>query len=335
VAGLGERLASRIGEVTLAKTAQLGLENARKNLPYVRKTIADLGGTGAAPDAAVVVCAGPSLHRNRPLSLLRDARFRGTVIAVDGSLGHCLQNGVVPDFVVTVDPHPYRIVRWFGDPDFAARPADDYFRRQDLDPSHWEDEERRNRELMDAVDRHGPAIKCLIATCVDPTVTARCLAAGMELYWWNPLYDDHDAPDSVSRRAFELNGVPCMVTGGNCGSAAWVAAHSVLETRTVALLGFDLGYPPGTPLQRTQYYAEMAEIFGDRIADFYIEVANPQTGETWYADPTYYWYRSVFLQMVSDAPCQTFNCSEGGTVFGDGVTLTRFEEFLRLHAGAA
>jgi len=334
VPALAERLAARLGEITLAKTAQLGLENARKNLPYLERTIADLEGQTRG-ETAVVIAAGPSLHRSRPIDALKATDFDGMVIAVDGSLGYCLRNGVVPDYVVTVDPHPYRIVRWFGDPDFAARPADDYFRRQDLDPAHWEDEQRRNEELLQLVDRYGPRIRCLIATCVDPSVTRRCHAAGMELYWWNPLYDDYDAADSVSRRVFELNGVPCMVTGGNCGSAAWITAHAVLARRRVALVGFDLGYPPGTPLRRTQYYVEMSELFGDRLGECFSEFQNPQTGETWYADPAYHWYRQVFLELVRDAPCETFNCSEGGTVFGPGVTLLPFASFLQNHGGRA
>jgi hypothetical protein len=332
VSTLAERLAARLGEITLAKTAELGVENARKNLPYLKRTIADLE-TDVAGDNAVVIAAGPSLHRSHPIEALKSADFRGLVIAVDGSLGYCLRNGVVPDYVVTVDPHPYRIVRWFGDPDFATRPADDYFRRQDLDPAHWKDEELRNEELLELVDRHGARIRCLIATCVDPSVTRRCHAAGMELYWWNPLYDDYDAADSVSRRVFELNGVPCMVTGGNCGSAAWIAAHAVLGRRRVALVGFDLGYPPGTPLQRTQYYVEMTQLFGDRLGEYFSEFEHPQTGETWHADPAYHWYRQIFLQLVQEAPCETFNCSQGGTVFGPGITLLDFASFLKTHGG--
>jgi hypothetical protein len=334
VTTLGERLAARLGEVTFAKTGRLGVENARKNLPHTRRTVAELESAPAGEgDTAIVVAAGPSLHRDRPLEELARSGYRGAIVAVDGSLGHCLRAGIVPHYVVTVDPHEYRIVRWFGDPDFATRPKDDYFRRQDLDPVHWDDEARRNDELRALVDRHGPEMACVIATSVDPSVTRRALAAGMPLYWWNPLYDDYDEPESLSREVFELNGAPCLVTGGNCGTAAWVFAHAILGKRRIALLGMDLGYPPGTPLERTQYYVEMREIFGDRMAELYIPVPHPVSGETWYADPTYHWYRQVFLGLVAQAPCETINCSEGGTVFGEGVRLQPFAEFLASHAG--
>src|SRR5438093_9171962 len=39
-----------------------------------------------------------------------------------------------------------------------------------------------------------------IATCASPAVVDRCEKAGMRLYWWNPMYDDYDQPDSLSRR---------------------------------------------------------------------------------------------------------------------------------------
>jgi hypothetical protein len=263
---------------------------------------------------------------------MRDAGYRGAVVACDSSLGYCLRNGLVPEYMVTVDSHPHRMIRWLGDPHLASRPADDYFVRQDLDPIH-QDEVAANETLLRLVNEHGPSIKAIIATSVDPQITQRCLDVGMTLYWWNPLYDDYDVENSLSREVFELNGVPCMVTGGNCGTAAWVFAHSILGKQRVALLGMDLGYPPGTPLERTQYYVEMREIFGDRMSELYIPVTHPTTGETWYADPTYHWYRQVFLELVAQAPCETVNCSEGGTVFGEGVRLLRFADFLAGDAG--
>src|SRR6185295_6916909 len=142
---------------------------------------------------------------------------------------------------------------------------DDYFRRQDLDPAFGQKERETNREVIALVNKAGPKIKLIIATCVDPALTRRCLEAGMELYWWNPLYDDYDAPNSVTRRIFELNNVPCLVTGGNCGAAAWVFTHAILKKKHVGMVGMDLGYRPGTPLLNTQYYYQMQEVLGDRV----------------------------------------------------------------------
>lgn len=328
---LGQQLASQLAEATFQKTAELGLRNAESNRPYIKKSIHDLAPieppVGAA-DSAVLVCAGPSLHHRNSVSALRDSKYRGTIVGVDGSLSHCLRAGLIPDYVITLDPHKDRIVRWFGDPDLENREEDDYFRRQDLDPAFAANELRKNRELIDLVNQHAPKIKLIIATCVDPGLTRRVVEAGFDLYWWNPLYDDTDAPDSVTRKLNDLNGIPCMVTGGNCGSAAWVFTHAILGKKHVAMVGMDLGYRPGTPLLNTQYYYPMKELLGDRVAEAYIKVFNPHLNEEWFTDPTYYWYRSCFLSMVKDAACVTYNCSEGGTLFGEGIEFIPLAQFL-------
>jgi hypothetical protein len=319
-----------IARQTLEKTAEAGLQNAKKNLPYIKKTILDLtpeAGTRVTY-SAIVISAGPSLHRRPTAQAILASKFKGPIIAVDGSLGYCLRNGLVPHYVVTVDPHPNRIIRWFGDPALAYREPDDYFRRQDLDPALNRDETARNQELIELVNRHGHSIKAIISTSVSEEITLRCLEAGMELYWWNPLYDDYDKPKSYSRRVYKLTKAPCMVTGGNCGTSAWVFAHAVLQSRRTALLGMDLSYPPDTPIKNTQYYKEMVEIFGDEAEEAFIRIYNPYLKQTWFTDPTYYWYRQSLLDLARQAGCETYNCTEGGIFFGKGIKFIPLKDFL-------
>ncbi len=318
-------------QLTVQRSAAVALENARYNLPYVERTIADLTApeVGNGKKYAVVVAAGPSLHRKNPAEHILKNGCGGEIVSTDGGLGYCLRNGLIPNYVVTLDPHPTRISRWFGDPGLESRrDEDDYFRRQDLDPHLNTDEIKRNRELIDLVNRHGPEIKVAICTSASPNVTRRCLEAGMKLYWWNPILDDIKDDGGLTRKLYRLNKVPCMVSGGNGGTAAWIFSHQVLAKKEVVLVGMDLGYPPGTPPEKTQYYKELQELFGDRAADAFVKVYNAYLKETWYADPAYYWYRQNFLQMARRADCVTYNCTEGGTVFGRGVKFMPLGEFL-------
>jgi hypothetical protein len=326
---LGPEELRTIAETTFSKTANIGLENACKNVPYIKRTIAELKPAGE--DFAVVFSAGPSLHRCNPASVLVKNGRKGTVIATDGALGNCLRNGLVPDYVVSVDPDATRIVRWYGDPDLESRGSeDDYFRRQDLDEELRVDELAKNRALMKLVNEHAPRIKALLSTSISQSVTRRCVDAGFDIYWWNPLYDDARDPNSYSARVRTLTGAPCLVTGGNTGAAAWVLAHAVLGFRKIALVGMDLSYAPGTELQRTQYWDQLVPLFGEeRVRHAYIEVHNPHLGQTWFTDPVYYWYREVFLQLARQADCETVNCSEGGILFGDSLQFQPFAEFLR------
>jgi len=183
------------------------------------------------------------------------------------------------------------------------------------------------------VNTYGPKIKVAAATSAAPAVVERCEQAGMDIYWWNAMYDDYDRPDSLSRRLWEMNGLPCLNGGGNVGTAAWVLAHAVLGKRRIGLIGIDLGYAPGTSFDKTQYYPELRDMLGDRYREAFIHTTNPSTGETWFSDPAYHWFRDVFLEMARDAHCQTVNCTEGGLLFGPGITTASLDIFLETAAG--
>jgi len=331
---LGRKIAQALEAATFERVAGVGLANAEANRSRIARSVLELAETPlGSGDAAIVVGAGPSLYRRRSLERLRASRFAGTIVAADGALGACLRAGVAPHVVVSVDPHPERIVRWFGDPTLTAQRGDDYFRRQEMDPTHHGDELAANRALVELVDAHAPKLKVAAATSAAPAVVERCEQAGMDLYWWNPMYDDYDAPGSLSRRLWEMNGLPCLNGGGNVGTAAWVLTNAVLGKRRIGLIGIDLGYAPGTPYEKTQYYPELRELLGHRYAEAFIHTENPVTGETWFSDPAYHWFRDVFLEMVRDADGQTVNCTEGGLLFGPGITTVTLDTFLENAAG--
>jgi len=185
-----------------------------------------------------------------------------------------------------------------------------------------------NRELVDTINKHGKEIRIAASTSASEAVVKRLLESGMQIYWWNPMYDDYDQPGSLSRRLWEMNGLPCLNGGGNVGTAAWVLTHAVLGKRRIGLVGMDFGYAPGTPYEKTQYYPELLQLLGGRFAEAYTQVPNPHVGETWFCDPAYLWFRDVFLATAREADCETFNCTEGGILFGDGIEFMPLEEFL-------
>ena len=324
---LGKRLAHALERATFERVAAVGLANAELNRPRIGRSILELADT-ASGGTALVIGAGPSLHGRRSLARLAAHGFAGTVVAADGALGACLRAGVVPDVVVTVDPHPDRIVRWFGDPSLTRASDDDYFRRQEMDPAHAVDEVGTNAALVRLVDTHGPRIRVAIATSASPAVAERCASAGMQLFWWNPMVDDYERAESLSRRLHADNGLPCLNGGGNVGTAAWVVAHAVLGARRVGLVGIDFGYAPGTPYERTQYYPELREMLGERFVEAFVHETSLATGERWFSDPAYHWFREVFLDMAREAGCETVNCTEGGLLYGPGIRVEALETFL-------
>ena len=92
----------------------------------------------------------------------------------------------------------------------------------------------------------------------------------------------------------------------------------------------DFGYYPDTPYVRTQYYNEILAMVGpERLDEVYIHIENPHLGVEFYTDPAYLWYRDSFLEMSRKAECETFNCTGGGILFGEGVQWMGLGEFLK------
>ena len=130
---LGKQLVEIMPEATFQRSAEQGMANARSNLSFTEHTISDLDPcpSGLAIEKAIVVSAGPSLHKKNPANQLKAHGFNQPIVALDSSLGYCLRNGIVPEYVVVVDPDESRVVRWFGDHKLEERPEDEYFHRQE------------------------------------------------------------------------------------------------------------------------------------------------------------------------------------------------------------
>jgi len=124
--------------VTLHKVREAGFSNARLNAGRIAagQSLLSLCSTPLMNgDAALMMGAGPSLHRTNVAARLKAVGFKGPIIATESAMAYCFRNGLVPDLIVTLDPHHERIVRWFGDPTLTHERIanDDYFKRQDMD----------------------------------------------------------------------------------------------------------------------------------------------------------------------------------------------------------
>ena len=174
-----------------------------------------------------------------------------------------------------------------------------------------------------------------IAVCssIAPEVADRILATGMEVYWWNPMWDDPDLEGGVTWKLQEMNGLPAVNAGGNVGTACWMMADAVLGIGHVALTGMDFSYYDGTPYLNTQYYREAVDLVGEEnLGSIFMRVRNPHTDTWFFTDPAYMWYRESFLELAADADCKTYNCTGGGILFGEPVEFIPLEEFLQTFA---
>lgn len=329
-----------IEAISLDRHEDALLRHARENVSRITHTLRDIPSpAGAKAESAVIVSAGPSVHKQKSIAKLISSGYKGSVIAVDGSLVSCLKAGLIPDYVLTLDPHETRIVRWYGDPDLEKNTEnDDYFQRQDLDVEFRNNLIEQNLAHIALVNKYGKKIKAVIASSAPQNVVRRVEEAKFDAYWWNPLVDNPAEAGSLTRRLYDINRLPCMNTGGNVGTAAWVFASSILKIPKIALLGMDFGYYADLPYSMTQKYYELLEHVGteEDLEPHFPKFVYPLTGETFYTDATYYWYRKNFLELLALSKAQTFNCTGGGVLFADNlpcITLDAFLEGCETHHG--
>lgn len=311
-----ERFEALVGQITYIGRdyhAQAIIENSKRNAPLVERTIRDVAPKNRS---CLVVSAGPSLYRQRILQRFGSARGNAVIVASDGAYIQCLKAGIRPDWVVTIDPHPTRIVRWFGDPDWEENSRhDDYFKRQDLAEDFRADSARKNAENIRAVD-DAPA-KLVICSAAPANVVAR--TSRFERFWFAPLVDNPDE-EGITRTICAETGLPALNTGGTVGTAAWAFAHCVLGARDVAVVGMDFGYPMDTPLKNTQEW----NLTGGDPALY------PQFPERgYYTSPTYWWYRGNFLDLLEAADARVTNCSGAGLLYGERVDEMLIEAWLK------
>lgn len=326
-------LLAEIPQIGISRHSKDLLENAMRNLPLVRNSFRNIDPpSGEKSRTAIVISAGPSLVKNNSIGRIKQAGYEGTIISVDGALAACLREGLVPDYVMTLDPHPTRIVRWFGDPDFETHSAnDDYFTRQDLDIEFRKNSISQNRLNIEIINKYAPSIKVLAATCAPRNVAARLKNAGFDIFWFNPLVDNPLDTDGLTRKLYDICKIPCLNTGGTVGTAAWIFACSILKIRKVGLVGVDFGYYQDTPIQQTQTYYELMERCADEenIKSYFVDFIFPLTGQKFFTDPTYYWYRNNFLELHNQITnTKTFNCTEGGTLISEHIPCVTLDQFL-------
>ncbi|MEK7443394.1 MAG: 6-hydroxymethylpterin diphosphokinase MptE-like protein [candidate division NC10 bacterium] len=314
---LEESLSDRFHRATREKLSDLWLANFARNLPLIMgpdaralgDLLLDLQVPGAPPAGpAIVIGGGPSLREHRHLEMLAESCPPGLMlIATDRILIPLLRLGVIPDLVVSID----------GDHEVIARFVDD-----------------------PVVDQHGSKLRVAMASMGAPPVVERLVRAGATIYWFHPLFDDPRRQGSLTalqrgmtRSARWPQGLPAVSCGGHAGATGWVLAHALLKRSPIGLIGLNLGYPVDEPLEKTQCYPVISELTsGDPEAAraYFTEIYNPDLGQPALLDVMFAEFRRHFLEMLERVPpwVRTCNCTQGGSLFGPGITTLPLARFL-------
>jgi hypothetical protein len=266
------------------------------------------------PSDAIVLARGPSFFREKYLDSLREAReshHRFLLLCSDGTLAHCLEKGLVPDITVTVDPS-VRILRWFGDPE-GLTAHDDYFLKDRDSPKESKtmiDPER----TIELLNEYGSRLSVAVDVFTHQKVFDRLVDIGAKIFLYFPMSDDEEYMKDMWKRYPDLISLSC---GGNVGTAAYNLGRFIGVSR-ICLCGFDFGYPPGTPLDQTQYFDIISQ-HGKLADQMFLTVTNPNLDNAWFTDRVYLGYANTLLRMVKDAAShgvETVNATKGGILFG-------------------
>ena len=82
-----KQVVSQITDIGKAWHSSDLLINAKYNAPYAKNSLKDLPSLDIAKQQeAIIVSAGPSLHKQGVLKKIKESNYQGTIVAIDGSL---------------------------------------------------------------------------------------------------------------------------------------------------------------------------------------------------------------------------------------------------------
>jgi len=109
---------------------------------------------------------------------------------------------------------------------------------------------------------------------------------------------------------------------------------SILKCSTVVLIGIDHGYPEEIPWEEIDKYHKIPNDVDKNSEAFqkaYPTLYNPEFNCYFKQDPIFQYYSNAFKEFIPRAPSwvQTINATEGGAIFGPGITCMKFSKFLQ------
>jgi hypothetical protein len=261
--------------------------------------------------SAIVIGRGPSIKKYGHLQLLANSDYKGAIICCDGALINSLKAGVTPykfpDFyVVTIDTADI-IAKYYDDP---------------------------------IVDKYGHKIRGIFSTVVNPQTVQRARDAGIKIHWLHALFDYNEGKKSFNQTSATMvraqghsSGLPAIQTGGNVGTASWFVAWQILKRSTVALIGINHGWNEDDPIESIISHYPLSKELDPNSESFkklFPKLYNPEFKCHYILDPIFLYYSKAFKEFITRSPSwlTTINATQGGSIFGEKIQCSTFEEFL-------
>lgn len=328
-----ETPSEKISKATQESLGKVWMENFVKNIPMIidletypdEKDTRSVGKLPKLEGPGIVVAAGPSIQKHRHIEALAESGWAGGIFACDRMLIPLLRAGVTPEkfphiYVVSIDGNRDLIVKWFDDP---------------------------------LVDRYAEGIVGLFASTVANNAIKRFAHAGGRPYFFHGMLDDFATFESVTSFMNLMTGSTCVSALGNVGATCWTLAQ-YLGCSPILLIGMDYGYRDDTPIEETAYYKHLKEVGipTEQILTLFRRGYNPDFDTYYRTDLVFRHYREGFLNAVAMSPTimhdpgpgkglrpvklmptTTLNCTEGGSLHGEGISAMTFNDALAKYSG--
>ncbi len=268
-------------------------------------------------NSAIVIGRGPSLKKHDHLDLLRKSDFQGSVICTDGALKHVLASGITPDkfpkfYVVTIESY------------------EDVF---DL----YDD---------DLINQYGSKITGIFTIITHPKVISRVKKANIKINWLHPLADYHEGKKSFNQMTAQMiksrnheKGLPAIQTGGNVGTSSWFIGWRILKCQNIGLIGLNQGWEEDDSWEKIMSHGNYIkppklDKNDPKFKKLFPKIYNPDFKNYCILDPTFQYYSSAFKEFIARSPSwvNTINATEGGSLFGKGITSMKFIDFLKKYS---
>lgn len=276
-----------ISENTLRSKLGLWARNVRDNLPVIYST-GDAMDLPKVNGPVLCLAAGDSLY----LHMDEIDQFVGTTLSCERNLVPLLENGIVPDYVLSIDGSDL-LTKYIDHP---------------------------------LVDQYAEQMTGVFATTAAPSLVARWPG---EMYFFNPWIDNIREMKSVSLIFQEITKKSVMHTGGNCGTTLWFFAQ-LLKADPVVMLGVDLAYPASTPdLSYTQIWDMVKELPEKEILALYRRETNPFGNEI-ITDYAFDALKETWVTWIKGMESShTIQCSDYSIVHEDPIKCMVFKDYLQ------
>jgi len=193
-----------LSDNTRRNTFPLWMSNFKANWNRFQK-YPDIKEIKEKPGPAIIIGAGPSLKKNKHIEMLIKNGYDGTTVCTDRALIHCLEKGLIPDYVVSLDADPVLV---------------------DFYDHHL-------------VRKHADEITAIFACTVHPSIID--VWPGKDIYFFSCRMDNPNKLMSISNAMMHLTGGTILETGGNVGVCSMFISHLVKKS-PIVLIGMDLGW---------------------------------------------------------------------------------------------